>query len=565
MPPFLPFGLTMAHLPRPMSPKDRLHAKQTQILIGREDQQDLFTQSLMQPEHREAKLIFSISGQGGVGKTTLLKSFRQIAEEHEHVVAYVDEGMVTNRVKDVPKALHRLAEDLERQGFKFEEFREQYKAYRVKKQKLEPGPESPKGLVGDATRGVAKIAIEAGKSMIPMGEMINSEMVATKMGEVANYGWERFRNKDEERLMRETQEVLTPLFLEGLRKIAIEKTFVLMLDTYEVTGAFLDSWVRGLLDERFGKLDRSVMVCIAGPNPIDGNAWSEWETLIARLPLEPFTREQAWVFLGERRIESEAVREEIWRLSLGGLPLMLSWMAEVAPRSVDAVVDPCEDAVRRFLTWETDQGRKQLAIAGACARVLDEDVVRAIGEGSLEWLQSYGFLMRNGERWRYHSVVREAMVRYQWQRSRSEWSAVHGKLTAFYGLRRSGLGLAAGKEADDRLWREDSLEWIYHTVCAAPQKSLGVALNGFLMSLKHHPGFAQSWAEAMMQAGKETGCSAMRKWGEQLRDRMISAREDRYADVILGLTAVLGSDLVEAKMSAVAWDWRSYCYRQLGQ
>lgn len=111
---------------------------------------------------------------------------------------------------------------------------------------------------------------------------------------------------------------------------------------------------------------------------------------------------------------------------------MLSWMVAVAPRSVDAVVEGCEDAVRRFLTWETEEPRKLLAIAGACARVLDEDVVRAIGEGGLEWLQRYGFLMRDGKRWRYHSVVREAMVRYQWQRSRSEWSAVHGKLAAFY-------------------------------------------------------------------------------------------------------------------------------------
>lgn len=148
MPPFLPFVLTMAHLPRSMSPKERRDAKNARILIGREDQQDLFTRSLLQPGHREAKLIFSISGQGGVGKTTLLKEFRRIAEGHGDVVAYVDE----------------------------------------------------------------------------------------------------------ERLMRETQEVLTPLFLEGVGKVAIDKTLVLLLDTYEVTGTFLDEWVRLLLEEQFGEL-----------------------------------------------------------------------------------------------------------------------------------------------------------------------------------------------------------------------------------------------------------------------------------------------------------------------
>ncbi len=78
---------------RPKSPKERLHAKQTQVLIGREDQQDWFARSLLQPDHRDAKVIFSISGQGGVGKTTLLKSFRQIAEERGNLVAYVNEAV----------------------------------------------------------------------------------------------------------------------------------------------------------------------------------------------------------------------------------------------------------------------------------------------------------------------------------------------------------------------------------------------------------------------------------------------------------------------------------------
>ena len=50
-----------------MSPRERRDAKNARILIGREDQQDLFMRSLLQPEHRESKLIFSISGQGGVG------------------------------------------------------------------------------------------------------------------------------------------------------------------------------------------------------------------------------------------------------------------------------------------------------------------------------------------------------------------------------------------------------------------------------------------------------------------------------------------------------------------
>ncbi len=120
----------MAHAARSMSPKERRDAKNARILIGREDQQDLFTRSLVQPEHREAKLIFSISGQGGVGKTTLLKEFRRIAEGHGDVVAYVD---------DVPEALWRLTKGFESQNsaYKFEKFQEQYKAHWLKTEDLQ--------------------------------------------------------------------------------------------------------------------------------------------------------------------------------------------------------------------------------------------------------------------------------------------------------------------------------------------------------------------------------------------------------------------------------------------
>jgi ABC-type cobalamin/Fe3+-siderophores transport system ATPase subunit len=71
---------------RPLSPKERRDARNARSFIGRTEQQDQFQRSLLQPDHTDAKLIFSVSGQGGVGKTTLLKEFRRIAEGYGHVV-----------------------------------------------------------------------------------------------------------------------------------------------------------------------------------------------------------------------------------------------------------------------------------------------------------------------------------------------------------------------------------------------------------------------------------------------------------------------------------------------
>jgi len=240
-------------------------------------------------------------------------------------------------------------------------------------------------------------------------------------------------------------------------------------------------------------------------------------------------------------------------------------MAENAPTSVDAVVDPCEWAVERFLKWETDGAKRQLAQDGALPRVLNEDVVEVLGDGQFEWLKSRAFVVRDGQQWRYHSVVRDQMLRYQWQKSPKRWTTTHGKLAAYYDKVRQGLGLEAGKEAKDERWRELSLEWLYHELCAAPQAKVGMALNGFLRALKQSSGFAREWAVAMAQAGQEASCETVRQWGERLRDGMVAQKEKRYEESISALTALLGEFAIEEKLKAVALNWRGSWYRRSEQ
>ncbi|MCY7278320.1 MAG: tetratricopeptide repeat protein [Phormidesmis sp. CAN_BIN44] len=533
--------------------------------IGRQEQLTAFRASVTDIEART--VIFAISGQGGVGKTTLLKEFRRITQECKHIAAYVDEGSATNRVEDVSEALYRLAKDFETQNsnYKFEKFQERYKTYRQKRQELEADPDAPSGIASGIGRAGAKLVLGSVKAIPGMGEMmgefVDSDAVAEKGGDLLSFAWKKFRNQDEVQLVTEPLEVLTPLFLEEMNRIAERQRVVLLLDTYEVTGKFLDDWLRAVLDCRYGDdLTDNFRLCIAGRDPLDRNAWAQLEPCIARSPLEPFTENEARRFLIAKSVTSEAVIGQIRKLSSGGLPLLVSMMAQNAPTSVNAVVDPCEDAVERFLKWEVDEAKKQLAQDGSVPRVLNEDVVGVLGDGQFEWLKGCAFVLRDGERWRYHSVVREQMLRYQLQKSRKRWAEVHGKLAAYYEEVRLGLGMEIGKESKDKMWRELSLEWLYHELCAVQQARLGMALNGFLTALKASRVFAREWAKVMVQAGQEAKCETVQRWGERLRDGMVAHQEKLYEQAIPSLTALLSEPVIEEKLKAVALGWRGRCY-----
>ncbi len=64
--------------------QDIFKRRQRSDFVGREEQIALFRRNLALPlDDERCRFVFSVSGQGGVGKTWPLRRFRKIAEEAE--------------------------------------------------------------------------------------------------------------------------------------------------------------------------------------------------------------------------------------------------------------------------------------------------------------------------------------------------------------------------------------------------------------------------------------------------------------------------------------------------
>ncbi|MBD2383901.1 tetratricopeptide repeat protein [Cylindrospermum sp. FACHB-282] len=553
---------------KPKSLQDILKQRQQSGFVGREDQVKQFRHNLELPiEDDRRRFLFNIWGQGGVGKTTLLRQFRKIAEEAKIITAYIDEAE-----KSVPQVMNRLAEELERQGHKLAQFTERYKVYRQKCLELETDPEAPQGFSAFVGKTVVKAGVRLGRG-IPVGgavfDFVDEDAVATQAGEWASYVAKKLTNNNEILLVQEPVEVLTPLFLQDISKVAEKIGVALFFDTYERTGEFLDNWLQEIIQGHYGAVSLNILITITGRQELDRNYWTPYEGLIVRFPLEPFTEEEAQLYLTRKGITNSRVIEVILRLA-GNLPLLVAMLADAHPNDPNQVVEPSSNAVERFLKWIDEPKRRQVALDAAIPRCLNRDIVAQLrgeeeADALFSWLKETSFVNERTDGWAYHDVVKMQMLRHKRLSSPQGWADLHSKLANYYDRLGHELQLKEVKAWQDKTWQSHKLNVLYHRLCQSPQKHLPLALNEFLAALKNQRAFAQDWATTMCQAGKDADYGEVQRWGEKLTNWLKAYEEKRYSAAPEMLTTLLSDASLEDKWRVVALDWRSYIYSQSHQ
>ncbi len=553
---------------KPVTFQEILRRRQREDFVGRAEELQRFAQNLaLAPEDPQRRFVFAVSGPGGVGKTSLLRRFRQLAEAHGALALWTSDSE-----SDVPAVLGRLATQLEEQGLPPKRFLERYRVYRQRRQELEADPEAPQGFAGLLGASVARGGLQVLRSSVPFGgaiaDLVDRETLARQAGDWTAYLVKKLGNRDEVRLVQGPIEVLAPLLVRDLEALGT-RPLALFFDSYERTGPFLDSFLLDLLGGRFGELGPSVLFAIAGQEELDHNRWAPLEPVLARLRLEPFTEAEARSYLARHGVCHEETVEAILRLS-GRLPLLVATLGAQHPAEPGRVDDPTDTAVDRFLKWIDDPKRRQLALDAALMRHFNRDLLAAVvpdpkeAEALFAWLRKVPFVYERSDGWAYHRVVREQMLRRKLRESPQGWAELHGRLAEIHEKLRQALSLAEEQGRRDASWQEHSLEALYHRLCQSPRANLDAALAALVAALGAPKGFARRCGEVLGQAGKDCQAPELVAWSERLAPGLAGWDQDLPEPATAMLGALLEHAGLPARARAEALGWRGQLEAEAG-
>ncbi|MEU6143236.1 tetratricopeptide repeat protein [Streptomyces sp. NPDC047081] len=497
--------------------------------VGREAELAAFRRNFeLAPGQRGRRLRFHVHGNSGVGKTFLVGELTRLARERGALTAYVDED-----AGSVPDALEMICRQFAGQGRRLKGLERRLGVYRERRREAEAAalatltPEPEAASAGSRT--LVNLGIGALGTAVPGAAFAAQALPADRLAQGADrlragLG-ARFRGTDDLDLVRTPEKVLTPVLLGELRAAASAVPgIVLFFDVYERTGAFLDPWLHDLLrkPEKHGPLPDSVLVVTAGQHPLHATRWSGSD-VVADLPLAPFTEAETRRLLAGRGVVAEPVVSEVLRLT-GGLPVLVSTLAQDGPGDPGEVGDPSADAVDRFLGSEPPVRRD---VAGLCAlpRWLDADVFRVLvdlPDGELDaqyaWLTSLPFVGERGPRVQYHDVVRALLLRYERRHHPRRWPERHRRLAAAFGEWRADAeaGLPDDELWQDEEWRALRLEETYHLLCARPPAALADALRLFVEACRQDEVVGRRWARMLEDAGTAADHQVLRELGREL-------------------------------------------------
>jgi tetratricopeptide (TPR) repeat protein len=426
--------------------------KQRESFTGRQAELNTFRRLLAADDSEYA--ILHIYGVGGIGKSSLLRQFRRIAQELGDPVAIVD-MQVHFSVDEILRSIReQVAQAHERA---FADFDRALDLFNDVKSKLQ-------GAVGSVASGVVSGLREG----VPLGL---GALAVDTIGEEQMKAWLYHHlpraNAD---LYLHSDRVLTEKLILGLNRLAEANgtRLVIMFDTYEQSSQAQDDWLRDtLLDS---DLSSKVLIVLAGRDPLPGR-WHEWRSVLLSRQLQRFTEPEAREYLGRRGITDPTLADALQGFT-ERLPWALALVTDIAGVSDMTAADfdsasyrhvIGDKLVERFVSQvQGDPEMRDLVDACAVVRTFDHDVVRAVWgradvDGPMRRLRCYSFVhVRPDGRWSLNQVVREFLDQGLRRRSQSHWTELNRRAANYYQEQ------AAARPRYSAEWNWLTLENLYH-------------------------------------------------------------------------------------------------------
>lgn len=467
---------------------------EVQRFVGRGQEIDAFRRqlSLNKPD----SLIFYITGQGGVGKSTLLNRYKDVARESNFLLAGSDE-----QERDVPAVLGRFAQQLADQDMPLKRFHERYKTYKQKMNEIESDPEAPQGLASLLGRTLVRATFVVG-DMVPgvrKGlDIVPQDVLETQASQWTSYLAKKLTNKDDVALIRDPVPILTPLFFDELNEIAEKRGILLCFENFEVTRRDLQDWLM-----RLGEYKPSLNIRLAiAARDMPGPRWDALRNVTLVVRLDVFTPQEAEAFLDVYNIKSVKRRTEILECS-GRLPVLMSWLAVPEGDELDTSL-PTQNIVERFLRWINEPALREIALSGAMPRIFNADILTFLLEkreqatdehSAFDWLLTMPFVQPCSGGWRYHDIVRTMMLYYQRQKSPQTYRKLHALLANFYDERLRELGCTDEECWLNEEWRKNTLAHSYHFLVSDSVQHWITVMDLFTLAVRKRRSFAIELAE----------------------------------------------------------------------
>ena len=420
------------------------------IFIGRTNELHFFVEHILKPEDPSYNIV-SVSGEGGVGKSTLLAQFideTRLPPFKEYcLTAFVHEQQTTPYT-----IMEKFAAQLSEVGAPLNEFEKALTRYKEAVRKLQIEREAAQdSAVRETVDLVGTVAEE-----VPVvgGVLHKGANIATEL-----YLKERRTRqflKDTE-LLEDPMSDLTKVFVEELNQLTDKQVtlssnrmkrcqrIILFFDTFEQLASEVAPW---LLDHFLqASISTNVVIVIAGRDsieqstPSDPKRWLRYRDndIIYLINLDSFTEDETRAYLAERGITDPSTTATIWQLSRG-LPLYLGLLTF----NLQGNVDPTADVVANFLRWipEQEHIKRRVALDVALfSRPFNQDDLAAftyVQEDErttlYRWLIRLPFVRSNPQdgRHRYHDLAQEMFRRDLYQRSQKEYYATRRALALYY-------------------------------------------------------------------------------------------------------------------------------------